>query len=743
MKLLGIKSLVLSCTLVLLSIPLFSQQTKGLKPLSDQANEKQGVTRAVIVGISDYQNKNITDLQYAHKDAEIFAEYLVSKDGGGLDSSNVTVLLNEKATSGQFVSALYGLIEESKEGDVAIIYFSGHGDVESTTLNQPGFLLCWDAPARVYMGGGTFGLTYLQEIISTLSLQNKAKVLVFTDACRSGTLAGSKIGGSNATAANLSKQYANEVKIMSCQPNEYALEGKDWGGGRGVFSYYLMDGLKGLADKDSNGEVNLSEIGRYLEDNVPIAVAPHSQMPLILGSRGTVISKVNDMALAELQKKKDELKLNVAGDRGLQLALYQFSDTTKYNTYVSFNNAVNSGHLLYPKEGSAWEIFQEIKSYTELEPYIGLMKRNLSAALQDDAQQAINDYLAADPKELKNRWRFDDKYGRFPESLEKAASLLGPKHFFYKTLKARSYYFEGLNRRLSGEKSFDISLFEQALILQDSCLALMPDAPYALNEKGYTYFLLENYKESLPYFEKTIHYTPTWPLVWSNLCNTYKELTDYDLALKSGLKAIELDSNFALAKYNTALVYNKIGSLSKATEILLEAMKLDSTDHDIYAALGNTEYKKHNLEKARYYYSKSLEFDPLNEANTLNVGWIYLEQKKNELAKSYFLKAQKLYPKSKNTLEALNEFYFTTGDYEMAKDQLENYLKAYPKDYFSFYMLSSVSAALNEKDNALLYLDIAFTKGFKDFDKLKTDSNFKNLVTTKEYIDLISKYSKN
>ena len=34
-----------------------------------------------------------------------------------------------------------------QEGDRAIIYFSGHGDVETQTMFQMGYLLTWDSPA--------------------------------------------------------------------------------------------------------------------------------------------------------------------------------------------------------------------------------------------------------------------------------------------------------------------------------------------------------------------------------------------------------------------------------------------------------------------------------------------------------------------------------------------------------------------------------------------------------------------
>ena len=39
---------------------------------------------------------------------------------------------------------------------------------------------------------------------------------------------------------------------MSCQPNEYSIEGEQWGGGRGAFSYHLVDALYGLADANAD-----------------------------------------------------------------------------------------------------------------------------------------------------------------------------------------------------------------------------------------------------------------------------------------------------------------------------------------------------------------------------------------------------------------------------------------------------------------------------------------------------------
>jgi hypothetical protein len=199
-----------------------SSAVKSITPLSVVPSTETGVvTHAVVIGISDYQDKDIPDLRFADQDAEAFANFLRSPAGGALDEDHLKVLTNENASAGRVAEALDALIEQVKAGERVIIYFSGHGDVEGKKLSQPGFLLCWDTRSRVYMGVGTYSLSFLQEIISTLSQKNQAKVVVISDACHAGKLAGNQIGGAQLTAAHLARQYANEVKILSCQPNEY------------------------------------------------------------------------------------------------------------------------------------------------------------------------------------------------------------------------------------------------------------------------------------------------------------------------------------------------------------------------------------------------------------------------------------------------------------------------------------------------------------------------------------------
>jgi hypothetical protein len=103
--------------IVLISGFALPAQQKGVSPVSNTQAITTGATYAVIIGISDYQDKDIPDLRFADKDAEAFANFLRSPAGGALDGDHLKVLTNQNATAGRIAEALDGLIEQVKEGD--------------------------------------------------------------------------------------------------------------------------------------------------------------------------------------------------------------------------------------------------------------------------------------------------------------------------------------------------------------------------------------------------------------------------------------------------------------------------------------------------------------------------------------------------------------------------------------------------------------------------------------------------
>ena len=105
---------------------------------------------AIVIGISDYKDDQIKDLQYADRDAKVFAEYLQSENGGSVPADHIKLLLGKDATIAAVYNALQWVKDNVAENDQFYFYFAGHGDVESSIYSL-GFLLVYDTPFQNYL----------------------------------------------------------------------------------------------------------------------------------------------------------------------------------------------------------------------------------------------------------------------------------------------------------------------------------------------------------------------------------------------------------------------------------------------------------------------------------------------------------------------------------------------------------------------------------------------------------------
>ena len=83
----------------------------------------------VVIGINDYADPAILDLQYAESDAKAVIDTLTDPAIGRFPKGNVKLLLGAQASPSAIKSALYGLRGVSKD-DLVIIFYSGHGAKE-------------------------------------------------------------------------------------------------------------------------------------------------------------------------------------------------------------------------------------------------------------------------------------------------------------------------------------------------------------------------------------------------------------------------------------------------------------------------------------------------------------------------------------------------------------------------------------------------------------------------------------
>lgn len=234
-------------------------------------NTNQPQQWAVIVGISEYQNPQIKNLSYADRDARAFAEFLQSSAGGGFDPNRMKVLLNKDATLQNIKQALYNFLRQTIEKDLVIIYFAGHGAPEPANPNN-NYLLPYDTDPNS-LETSAFPMWDVNTAL-TRYIPSK-KVVVFTDACHSGGISSDiATRGMSLTETNLINQYLSDLSkskegtivFTASQAGEVSQELDKYG--HGVFTYFLLEGMKGKADFNNDYTVTIGELMDYVEEKV-------------------------------------------------------------------------------------------------------------------------------------------------------------------------------------------------------------------------------------------------------------------------------------------------------------------------------------------------------------------------------------------------------------------------------------------------------------------------------------------
>ncbi|RYY63261.1 MAG: caspase family protein, partial [Chitinophagaceae bacterium] len=120
---------------------------------------------ALVVGISDYSSSKLT-LKYANKDANLIYDYL--SGARKFPKENIFLLPDSMATSGRIYNSIHNLMKWLVPGDELVLYFAGHGDVQTVADFDEAFFLAWDASdTRNYYGAaGTLKLTDLDNYTS-------------------------------------------------------------------------------------------------------------------------------------------------------------------------------------------------------------------------------------------------------------------------------------------------------------------------------------------------------------------------------------------------------------------------------------------------------------------------------------------------------------------------------------------------------------------------------------------------
>ena len=92
---------------------------------------KSATLHILAIGINNYRAQNLDNLRFAEADAEAVADAFVKRHKYTFSNIRKTVLLGNKVTRQSIESEIERICDYAKPNDLAVIFFAGHGLVDS------------------------------------------------------------------------------------------------------------------------------------------------------------------------------------------------------------------------------------------------------------------------------------------------------------------------------------------------------------------------------------------------------------------------------------------------------------------------------------------------------------------------------------------------------------------------------------------------------------------------------------
>lgn len=260
------------------------------RPVDTQIPET-GMSRpndiAVVVGIEEYKNEDIPDVEYALEDARVMRKYLTK----ALGFRGENIIYAENATSAE-MTRIFGSADDPKgqlynwvrpgESEV-FVYYSGHGAPNPETGNAY-FVPSNSNPS--YLSQNGYPANQLYENLAKIPAKSTTVVV---EACFSGTSEG------GAVVQNVSPAILSIENPLIGMENALAFTAgaadqvSTWYNEKkhGLFTYYFLTGLRGAANTNGDREVTAREMETYLTEKVPYRARRlhnREQTPQIIGT---------------------------------------------------------------------------------------------------------------------------------------------------------------------------------------------------------------------------------------------------------------------------------------------------------------------------------------------------------------------------------------------------------------------------------------------------------------------------
>jgi uncharacterized caspase-like protein len=240
--------------LVFITFPLFSGISIGKPKI-----------HIISIGVDEFLTGNF-NLEYCVADAKSFYDSFPE-----IEVENKVLLTNEYATKDNIIKHIENTLSRMSEIDCLMLYVATHGLFDTVDY----YFTPYDFDFENY-GLSGISSNWLIEILSNAVQYKSNNIIVFLDTCHSGA-----VGFDIRKSYNINSQTGLAL-LYSCSPLELSLEGLEYGG-HGLFTYGVLNGLTGKADKNGDGNITFRELFDYTYYKVK-ELSNDEQNPVFIGA---------------------------------------------------------------------------------------------------------------------------------------------------------------------------------------------------------------------------------------------------------------------------------------------------------------------------------------------------------------------------------------------------------------------------------------------------------------------------
>ena len=239
------------------------------------------------IGVNKYDSDQLKDLNFAVNDAKDLADIFKAQEGKRYGRVNVRLLSDDtERPTAKNIRDSFGYFRQAGTGDLCVLFIAGHA-VNDDKGNY--FFMPADGAfdgAGIPVSGTAISH---REINGVLDMPGQK--LFFLDTCHSAGAGRSRIADTNSFIRQAMEYYP--VIFSSSRDNEFSLEDPEYG--HGLFTWGIIQGMKGEAEARRSGTVTMKALDSYVSDTVselsrgrqnPTTSTPNGYVNFVLAELG-------------------------------------------------------------------------------------------------------------------------------------------------------------------------------------------------------------------------------------------------------------------------------------------------------------------------------------------------------------------------------------------------------------------------------------------------------------------------